>query len=57
MTQQELSLQEYRFSTVIDTPEKNFPSTDQPSDIDLAASAPATGGQPYRLYMHFFRRE
>ena len=37
MTQQELSLQECRFSTVIDTSEKNFPSIDQPSDVDLAA--------------------
>lgn len=37
MTQQELSLETYRFSTVINTCEQNFPSTDQPSDVDLAA--------------------
>jgi len=37
MTQQELSLQEYRFSTVIDTSEKDFSSNHQPSDVDLAA--------------------
>jgi integrase/recombinase XerD len=37
MTQQELSLETYRFSTVINTSEKNFPSTDKPSDVDLAA--------------------
>jgi integrase/recombinase XerD len=46
MTQQELSLDAYRFSTVINSSEKNFPSNHQPSDIDLAA-----------CFYAFFQRE
>ena len=46
MTQQELSLEAYRFSRVIDTPEKNFSTRDQPSDVGLAA-----------CFYAFFQRE
>jgi integrase/recombinase XerD len=46
MTQEQLSLEEYRFSRVINTPEKNLSSKHQPSDVDLAA-----------CFYAFFQRE
>ena len=46
MTREELSLEEYSFSRVINTSEKNFSSKDQPSDVDLAA-----------CFYSFFQRE
>jgi len=46
MTQEQLSLQEYRFSRVINTSEENFSSNQQPSEVDLAA-----------CFYAFFQRE
>ena len=46
MTQEELSLQEYRFSRVINTSGKQFSSNQQPSEVDLAA-----------CFYAFFQRE
>ena len=37
MAREELSLQEYRFSTVVNNSERHFSEKDQPSDIDLAS--------------------
>jgi integrase/recombinase XerD len=46
MTQAQLSLQNYRFSRVINTSEENFSSNQQPSEVDLAA-----------CFYAFFQRE
>jgi integrase/recombinase XerD len=46
MTQEQLSLQKYRFSRVINTSEENFSSKQQPSEVDLAA-----------CFYAFFQRE
>ena len=46
MTQEQLSLQEYRFSRVINTSGKQFSSNQQPSEVDLAA-----------CFYAFFQRE
>ena len=46
MTQEQLSLQKYRFSRVINTSEENFFSKHQPSEVDLAA-----------CFYSFFQRE